>query len=328
MNPHRILVRSLNTLGDAVMSLPTLRALKEMSPRSRVTVLTKPAFADLYRGTPDVDEVLRHERGGMATWVKTVRELKRRKFDAVLLLPRSFSAAFLAWSARIPRRIGYAGGGRTKLLTETPAPLDRRHRVYHYHHLLSALGDPPTVEAPRLEIPEDAAAWANERMAGGPWIGFNPGATYGAAKQWFPDRFIELGRKLARKGKLVVVGGPAEADLGEKVARAIDGICLAGKTTVSQLAAVIARCSLFVTNDTGPMHVADAVGTPMVAIFGPTDWIVTPPFGKNHTIVRHEIECSPCLKRVCPLGHHKCLVDLAPQAVFAEVERALAHSRS
>jgi heptosyltransferase-2 len=302
-----ILVKGNNWLGDAVMSLPALRSLKEMAPGSRVTVLTKPAFADLYRGAPYVDEVVGHERGGMRTWVRTVRELKRRKFDAALVLPRSFSAAFLAWSARIPRRIGYAGGGRTKLLTETPKPLDRCHRVYHIHHLLSAFGDPPAVKPPRLEIPADAAAWAEEKLPGGPWIGINPGATYGAAKQWYPDRFTDLGRKLSERGKLVVVGGPAEQELGEKVAKGVGGICIAGRTTVSQLAAAIARCRLFVTNDTGPMHVADAVGTPMVAIFGPTDWIETPPFGKNHTIVRHEIECSPCLKRVCPLGHHDCM---------------------
>src|SRR5882672_1625609 len=318
-----ILVKGNNWLGDAVMSLPTLKSLKAMQPRARVVVLTKPAFADLYRGAPYVDEVFAHERGGMPAWLRTVKELKKRKFDVALLLPRSFSAALLAWSARIPRRIGYADGARTRLLTETPPPLARTHRVYHYHHLLSALGDPPIAQAPRLEIPDDARAWAEEKLPGGPWIGFNPGATYGAAKQWFPDRFIELGKRLTRRGKPVVVGGPAEAELGELVARGIGGISIAGKTTIMQLAAAIARCSLFVTNDTGPMHVADAVGTPMVAIFGPTDWIVTPPFGKKHTIVRHEIECSPCLKRVCPLGHHDCMKKIDVSQVLKACEERL-----
>jgi len=113
------LVKGNNWLGDAVMSLPTLRSLKEMAPRSRVVVLTKAAFADLYRGAPYVDEVIAQERGGMSRWMKTVRELKRRKFDAAVVLPRSFSAAFLAWSARIPRRIGYAGGGCARSTRET-----------------------------------------------------------------------------------------------------------------------------------------------------------------------------------------------------------------
>jgi len=318
-----ILVKGNNWLGDAVMSLPTLRSLKTMMPRSRVTVLTKPAFADLYRGAPYVDEVLSHERGGMAVWMRTIKELKKKRFDAALVLPRSFSAAFLAWSVRVPRRIGYPDGPRTKLLTETPAPIERSHRVYHYHHLLCALGTPPAVLPPRIELPPDARAWAEEKLPGGPWIGMNPGATYGAAKQWFPDRFIELGRTLARRARLVVVGGPAEAELGEKVARGVGGLSIAGRTSVMQLSAALARLKLFVTNDTGPMHVADAVGTPMVAIFGPTDWIVTPPFGKTHTIVRHEIECSPCLKRVCPLGHHDCMKRLEVSQVLRACEERL-----
>jgi heptosyltransferase-2 len=318
-----ILVKGNNWLGDAVMSLPMLRALKDMDPGGRVVVLTKPGFSDLYRGAPYVDEVLLHERGGMGRWVKTLRDLKRRRFDAAFVLPRSFSAAMLTWSARIPRRIGYGGRGRTRLLTEPLPPPDRRHRVVHYHQLLSALGKAPPVTAPRFEIPDDARAWVEERMPGGPWIGVNPGATYGAAKQWYPERFIELGKALSKKGRIVVVGGPAEAELGERVAKGVGGICLAGKTSISQLAAAIARCSLFVTNDTGPMHVADAVGASMVAIFGPTDWIVTPPYGKNHTIVRHEIECSPCLQRVCPLGHHDCMKKVQVVDVLQACEERL-----
>jgi heptosyltransferase-2 len=299
-----ILVKGNNWLGDAVMSLPTLRSLREMRPKARITLLTKPAFADLYRSSPHVDEVLPHERGNLRHWMGMVRDLKSRKFDAALLLPRSISSAFLAWSARIPRRIGY---GRAALLTDRPEPVGRRHRVHHFHHLLSALGEPPAVHAPKLDLLPDAKDWAKERLPGDGWIGLNPGATYGAAKQWYPDRFIELGKRLAKRGRIVVVGGPAEAELGAKVARAVEGECIAGKTSVSQLAAAIARCSLFVTNDTGPMHVADAVGVPIVAVFGPTDWITTPPYGRKHAIVRHEIECAPCLKRVCPLGHHDCM---------------------
>jgi len=310
-----ILVKGNNWLGDAVMSLPALRSLRDMMPRARVTVLTKPAFADLYRGAPYVDEVLPHRRGGVRDWVTMVRELKKRKFDTALLLPRSFSAAFLAWSARIPRRIGY---GSARFLTDRPAPPPKGHRVHAIHHLLTALGDPPAVKAPRLELQADAKDWARERMPGDAWVGINPGATYGAAKQWFPDRFIELGKRLSRRARLLVVGGPSEAELGEKVAAATGGLSIAGATSISQLAAAIARCSLFVTNDTGPMHVADAVGVPIVAVFGPTDWVHTPPYGKKHTIVRHEIECAPCLKRVCPLGHHDCMkkvdVDMVEKA--------------
>ncbi len=304
----KILVKGNNWLGDAVMSLPALHSLRAMHPRARVSVLTRPFLADLYRGATGVDEVILHETGSVKSWASTARKLKTHPFDAALVLPRSFSSALLVFSARIPRRIGYACEGRTAMLTDTPRPLPPRvHRVRHFHHLLTALGEPPPVPPPRIEVLPDAAAWAEERLPGDGWIGFNPGATYGAAKQWFPDRFIELGRRLARRARIAVVGGPAEAGLGGRVAAGVGGVNLAGATDISRLAAAIARCRLFVTNDTGPMHVADAVGTPVVAVFGPTDWIVTPPFGERHTLVRHDIECSPCLKRVCPLGHHDCM---------------------
>jgi heptosyltransferase-2 len=312
----KILVKANNWLGDAVMSLPVFEALKAMQPNARVSVLTKPAFADLYRGTPHVDEILPHGRGGLRSWMGTVKELKSRRFDAALVLPRSFSSAFLVWSARIPRRIGY---GRARFLTERPERPDRGvHRVLHYHRLLSAFGAPPPVAAPRIHLPREAADWAASELGEGPWIGLNPGATYGAAKQWFPDRFIELGSRLAKRARLLVVGGPAEAELGEQVARGAGGRCIAGKTSILQLAAAIARCSLFVTNDTGPMHVADAVGVPIVAVFGPTDWLNTPPYRKGHAIVRHPLDCSPCLKRVCPLGHHDCMKKVSVD----DVERA------
>jgi heptosyltransferase-2 len=303
-----ILVKANNWLGDAVMSLPTLRSLKEMLPSSRVTVLTKAAFEDLYRGAPYVDETLPHERGGVRPFLRTVKELKSRRFDAALVLPRSFSAAFLVWSARIPRRIGSRGGGRTALLTDAlTVSRERRHRVHACHELLAAFGAPPAVRAPRLELLPAAVAWAREKLPGGPWIGINPGATYGAAKQWLPERFIELGRRLAKCARIVVVGGPAEAELGERVAAGCGGTSIAGATRVSELAACIARCSAFVTNDTGPMHVAAAVGVPVAAVFGPTDAVVTPPYGEGHAIVRRDLECSPCLKRTCPLGHHDCM---------------------
>ncbi len=316
---EKILVKGNNWLGDSVMSLPMLRSLREMLPRARIAVLTKSVFADLYRGAPYVDEVIPHEREGLGTWMGTVRELRRRKFDTAIVLPRSFSAAFLAWSARIPRRIGYATDGRRAFLTEAPEPAAlRRHRVHHYHHLLSALGDPPPVRSPRLDLQPDALEWAEEKLPGNSWIGVNPGATYGAAKQWFPDRFIELGRRLSSRGRFVVTGGPAETALGERVARGVNGVNLTGRTDISRLAAVISRCHLFITNDTGPMHVADAVGIPIVAVFGPTDWVVTPPFGKKHTLVRQGVDCSPCLRRSCPLGHHECM----KRVNVAEVERA------
>ena len=329
-----ILVTGNNWLGDAVMSLPTLKSLREMQPGVRISVLSRPSVAGLYADLPYVDETIvppAQPRGKVRRWLGLLRELKRRKFDAALILPRSFSSALAPFTARIPRRIGYAGDGRSPMLTDAvprdPALL-RVHRVRYYHHLLTAFGTPPEPQPPRLDVASGARAWAEERMAGpGPWVGINPGATYGEAKQWFPDRFVETGRRLAKKwgASIVVVGGPAERELGDRVAAEIGprAVSLSGRTDLSQLAAAIRRCALFLTNDTGPMHVADAVGVPIVAIFGPTDWVATPPYGRRHEIVRHPIECSPCLKRVCPLGHHNCMKRVDVDDVVAACGRFL-----
>lgn len=322
----RIVVKAPNWLGDAVMSLPTLCSLREMEPKAHIAVLVRRPLADLYRGSADVDDVIGYE-----TWLAAVRSLKKAAFDTALILPRSFSSAFMAFTARIGRRIGYRGEGRAAMLThpvERDDDLLRVHRVRYYHHLLTPLGKPPAPKAPRLRIPDEARAWAKERLPGEDWVGINPGATYGTAKQWYPDRFVDVARRLSKRGlKAVVVGGPSEAELGDRVAREAGGLSLAGRTSILQLAAVIERCRLFLTNDTGPMHVADAVGTPIAAVFGPTDWRTTPPYGKSHEIVRTEIECAPCLERVCPLKHHDCMKRVSADDVEEACGRLLERKR-
>ncbi len=310
----RILVKGTNWLGDAVMSLPTLRSLRLMEPKAHIAVLTKKSLGELYRGATSVDEVLPYDGA-----IGAVKAARTGKFDAALILPRSFSSALMMFSARVPRRIGYRGEGRSFMLTDA-LPRDRAllatHRVHYYHHLLAAFGKTPDVKAPELRVPAEAQSWAREQMNGGTWIALNPGATYGVAKQWFPDRFVAVAKKLGTR--VAIIGGPAEAELGASVAKEIPGaISLAGKTTILQLAAVLARTRLLLTNDTGPMHVADAVATPIVAVFGPTDPVTTPPFGKRHTIVRKEMECSPCLKRTCPLKHHNCMKWVTVDEVLA-----------
>jgi heptosyltransferase-2 len=313
----RIVVKGTNWLGDAVMSLPTLVSLRAMFPKAHIAMLTRRWLADLYRGCPAIDELLPYD-----TWMQGVRAAKKGAFDTALILPRSFSSAFMLFTARVKRRVGYRGEARGAMLTdavERDRALLRIHRVHYYHHLLEKLGDPPAAKAPALALPDDERRWASAQLPGEGWLGVNPGATYGAAKQWFPDRFIEVIRRLKRR--TVIVGGPGDAELGERVARETGALCIAGKTTVLQSAAAIARCSLFLTNDTGPMHVADAVGVPIVAVFGPTDWVATPPYGKGHAIVRHEIECAPCNKRVCPLKHHDCMKRISADDVYGACKR-------
>jgi heptosyltransferase-2 len=292
--PKRILVRGNNWLGDAVMSLPTIDALRGMFPEARVDVLTRPELAELYGAAA----VSRADNG----------------YDAALILPRSFRSAWEIYRARIPRRIGYASFGRTVLLTDSllrTGDVLKIHRVRYFYRLLTLLGDAPEVRPPTLEVPEAARAWAAEQMPGERWVCVNAGATYGTAKQWLPDRFAALSRRLIEEA------GYRVALVGQE---RIDGIPATrdffGRTGLMQLAAVLQRAALLVTNDTGPMHVADAVGTRVVAIFGPTDPATTAPF-RPQRIVRRPIECAPCLERTCPLGHHRCMTEISVDDVFA-----------
>lgn len=295
--PQRILVRGNRWLGDAVMSLPTIEGLRRMFPAADVQVLTHPALADLY--------------GGAAV-------TRPDGHDLAVILPRSFRAAWGMMRAGIPQRVGYSRFGESLLLTD-PVPRTRdvltTHRVHYFFRLLRALGEPPEPDAPKIHVSEEARAWARERMPDGPrWVAINPGATYGPAKQWLPERFAELAARLRAQAetKLVLVGN-------ERVPGIDASVDLVGATTVMQLAAALEQAALLVTNDTGPMHVADAVGTPVVAIFGSTDPLTTSPFGKAHAIVRHPIDCAPCLKRTCPLGHHRCMTMISVDEVYHHV---------
>lgn len=319
----RILVKGVNWLGDAVMTLPALRAMKAKWPAARLTVLTKGNLADLYACEPAVDEVLAYG-GGFLPFLRLVSKLKREKFDVAFIFPRSFRASLAPFASRIPRRVGFAGDAKKPVLTDVVARsegLMTAHRVGYYLALLGPFGDVPKATAPEVVPPAEAKAWAEEHLPG-EWAGLNPGATYGKAKQWYPERFVEVGKRLASRGfKVAVVGGPAEAALGAEVASGIGAAAtnFAGKTTLPRLAALIQRCSVFVTNDTGPMHVAAAVGTPVVAIFGPTDPRTTRPFGGKHAVVQNKVECSPCLLRECPIDH-PCMRDLPVERVWAACE--------
>jgi len=310
----RVVVKGANWLGEAVMSIPALAGIKKVRPGAHVTVLTKENLAPLYESVPEVDATIPYR-----STLTAVRRLRREKFDACLIIPRSFKSALMTALGKIPVRIGYAADSRSMLLT-VPVPRSREtlrtHRVYYYFNLLRGFAPTPPIPAPRLRVTGEANAWCDSALAGAGingrrLVGINPGAAYGAAKRWFPDRFIEVGRRLVKNHdvEILVFGGPSEKDLATEITRGI-GIRahnFGGNTSIPQLIALIDRCALFVTNDTGPMHVADALGRPIVAIFGSTDWIATRPFGKRHILIRHEIDCAPCLKRVCPLKHHHCM---------------------
>ncbi|HTC91215.1 MAG TPA: lipopolysaccharide heptosyltransferase II [Bryobacteraceae bacterium] len=319
MNFSNILVRATNWVGDAVMSLPALRAIRERFSTARISVLAKPWVADLYGRESFIDEIIFYS--GESPW-RTGHDLRVRKFDCAILLQNAFEAAWIAWLARIPTRIGYKRDGRQLLLTRAvnvPKPGEiPRHERFYYLELLRRAGlidVLPESEAIRL-------SGGGAIPIGGRVIGVSPGAAYGTAKRWLPERFAEAAGELAkaRGASIALFGSKTERELCEEVARQLNGHQVtnyAGQTTLSQFIDLASGCELFLTNDSGSMHIASALGVPTVAIFGATDDTTTGPTGRNARVVRHPVDCSPCLLRECPIDH-RCMTGVSVERVVRE----------
>ena len=332
---ERILVRSTNWVGDAVMTIPALEALRARLPRAEIVILAKPWVSELYLHCPAVNRQIIYkpasEHRGPLGLARLIRELRAEHFDAALLLPNSFHAAWIAWLARIPLRIGYARDGRSLLLDEAiepPVPAAYGHEVYYYLQLLFRAGiidSPRPVHGIRLHLTDAEKQWATRKMdtlgLGGPRfiVGFAPGAAFGPAKRWLPERFAALGDRLigALNADVLIFGSAAERPLAEEIAGVMKHTpaVAAGETSLRQLLALMARCRLMVTNDSGPMHLAAAMGVPLVAIFGSTDERATGPLGSQVKIVRRAVECSPCGRRVCPIDF-RCMQNVSVEQVF------------
>ena len=330
-----ILLRVPNWLGDAVMCEPAIRAVHRAYPEARLTVLGRSTIVDLLAGHPDVTETIvydhrgRHE--GLRGMWRLAQELRSRRFDLAVLFQNAFEAAFITALAGIPRRYGYATDGRGFLLT-TAVPKVRHvsHQVFYYLELLRSLGCDAEPCAPRLYLKPEEEVAAAERLArfgvqeGEVLIGLNPGSTYGTAKRWLPDRFAQAVSRIAalhreqarRPAHVVIFGATGEEALGDSIAQQIEAptIRLSGKTSVRELMAMTRRCRLYLTNDTGPMHIAAAFDVPVVALFGPTDWRTTAPFGDGRAVVRTPTDCAPCLLRECPIDH-RCMTGVTVEQV-------------
>jgi heptosyltransferase II len=340
---QRILVRATNWVGDAVMSLPALRALKERFPEARISILAKPWVADLYRREPFCGELIPYTAGDAGAKWRVARELAGRKFDCAILLQNAFEAAAIAWAARIPERIGYARDGRSALLTRAIAvprageiPL---HERFYYLELLRRAGiidaisaKVPAGDAIRLEGAAAARAAGRARFRelgfSGPVIGVSPGAAYGTAKRWLPERFAEAAARVAKEidagvAGVAIFGSKDERELCAEVGRltAAAGVPtrnFAGETTLAEFIELTAACSAYLTNDSGAMHIASALGIPTVAVFGATNHITTGPTGPLSRVVREQVECSPCLKRECPIDH-RCMTRVSSARVAETV---------
>lgn len=325
MDYSNILIRATNWVGDAVMSLPALNAIRKRFPQARISILAKPWVADLYRREKFADEVILYQPRSTKEKIAFAWSLRSRNFDCAILLQNAFEAALVARIAGIPTRIGYNRDGRGLLLTVAVTPPKAgeipRHQRFYYLELLRRAGVIDALPASD-EIRLDGPGVEPERM-----IGVSPGAAYGSAKRWLPERFAEAASQVAgaRGASIALFGSATERELCEQVARLLPGLQVtnyAGQTTLAQFIDLAARCEVFLTNDSGAMHIASALGVPTVAIFGATDDVATGPTGPHAVVVRHPVDCSPCLLRECPIDH-RCMTGVHAERVAQEALRLL-----
>lgn len=341
--PARVLVRGVNWLGDAVMTLPAMEAMRRLWPEAAFGVVAPEGLAPLWRMEPAVESVEPFDpSGGFGRLVEDYRlasRLKKARWEVAVVLPNSFHSALVPALGGIPRRVGFATDGRRWLLTD-PVPktegLKASHQVEQYMALTRALGYTEPTPPVRLKVSEERLRWAEEALSGlqdgegrRPLVGVHPGATYGPAKRWFPERFAAVSEATAREldARVLVFGGPGEAPWAGKLTSALPGRVAdwTGRTDVAELAALLSCLDLLVCNDSGPMHLAAAVGTPVVAVFGSSEPSQTGPAGEGHVLVREPVECSPCFERACPLTQdkYKCFEPLSAARVIEAVAENL-----
>ena len=336
---EKVLIRGTNWIGDVVMTLPAVAAVRKTWPGARISVLAKPWVAEIYRLCADVDDVIvfqepgRH--AGIGGKLRLAGELRGVGFDCAILLQNAIEAAIIAGLAGIPLRAGYNSDGRGVLLTHAvrrTKAIRRVHQIDYYIEMVQALGCTPATRDVRLRPGRDYDGLAGTLFArfgiaeNRPRIGIAPGAAYGPAKKWFPDRFAAVADCLSgESGAQTILFGSA----GDRESTAaVQGsarhplIDIAGMTNLKEAIALIARCSLFISNDSGLMHVAGALGVPTVAIFGSTNPVTTSPAGERSVVIHHDLDCSPCLKPVCPTDF-RCMEMIGVEEVCAAARKLL-----
>jgi len=321
LKPFRILIRGSNWLGDSVISIPAVRAIKRGRPDAHITVLTPAKIAAVWRLLPEVDAVI--SLGGKSIW-EAVRLLRgQSKFDVGVAFPNSLRGALELWLGGLPRRVGYAGHHRRWLLNQIVRKVQRKgpplHQAEHYLDLARSLGAVAEVGDIALVTPA-ANAQSSRRM------GICPGAEYGPAKRWLAERFAAVAAAI--EGESVLFGTEKDQDVGLIIADHLGPNCtnLIGKTTLEELIEELRKCRLLLTNDTGTMHLASLLGVPVVAIFGSTEPSLTGPLGANNVIVRHRVECSPCFLRECPLDF-RCMKAVSVDEVVTAVRGLISEPR-
>ena len=334
---EKIIVRMPNWVGDLVMATPVLTDLKNAFPSASITAMCKNPISELLEKDAAIDELF--------CFTKVSNKFSRRedlrdiiakievgKYDLGILLTNSFSSAWWFWQGKVEHRLGYRGHFRSLLLTDPlNIPEEKVHQVVKYKRILEPLAIPVSQTMPRIYLTQDEIDESKELLYQRGYekdkklIGINPGAAYGSAKCWPPERFRELATKLLEETDAYVVffGDSKITALVKEISQGLPEkvIDLAGVTSLRELASIIRDCTFLVTNDSGPMHIGAAFDVPLVALFGSTDDEVTGPYGQKENVVNKRVKCSPCMKRVCPIDF-RCMKEISVDEV---VERVLAH---
>lgn len=340
--PHKIksiVVRGTNWVGDAVMTVPALRQLRRLFPDAHITLATRSWAEGLFEDAEFLDNLMVHEGSGLRSVIHQVREWRRRRFDLAILLPNSLETALVASLAGVPVRIGYATDGRQRLLTnplELPDSHDSQHEVFYYLNIIARLEWLIHREQSYLNTQPDASLEVTERRKVGArdllrgkgiavitegrrLIAICPGSINSRAKRWPAERYAALADRLIDEfgADVLLIGSSAEEEVSLEVTRRMRNkpVMLTGQTKLKALVAVLSLVDLLVTNDTGPAHIAAALGRPTLVIFGPTNPLTTRPFSPFGEIVRSPPDCAPCMLRDCPIDH-RCMTAISPDDVF------------
>jgi len=325
------------------MSIPAMREIRRLFSGAHISLLVRPWVKDVYSAVDFVDEVIEYDKAGIHSGCTGFRRLasnlRQQRFSLAIILQNAFEAALLSWCARIPIRIGYARDGRSAFLSHpcrTDPEVQKVHQVYYYLGILSGIGltEPrlwmrkeyhPSIKIGVTDSDRNSAREALQShgvQEGEILVGVNPGAFYGGAKRWLPERYAAVADALSQRygARIAIFGSQGEHSVAEEIARRMERrpLLMAGQTTLGQLMGLIKECSLLITNDSGPMHLAAALDVPQLAIFGSTSDISTGPLSGNAEVIKHAVECSPCFLRECPIDF-RCMTGIRAEEV---VERA------
>ncbi len=336
MEAQNIIVRMPNWIGDVVMATPILVDLRKAFPKASITAMCKKPIAKLLEKEEAIDELFCFERPANEFLRREdlrniIAKIEAGKYDTGILLTNSFSSAWWFWQGGVKRRIGYSAHFRRLLLTD-PLSLskEKEHQVTTYKKILAPLGigvsdTPPRLFVSEREVEESKTLlYKSGYVAGKKLIGINPGASYGSAKCWPPERFEALAMRLLLETDAYVVffGDASTSSLVKQICRALPerAIDLAGVTSLRELMCIIKDCSVLLTNDSGPMHIGAALGVPLIALFGSTDEEKTGPYGQKENVIHKHVKCSPCFKRVCPIDF-RCMKEISVDEVIERVRR-------